>query len=185
MIEDVITQAEQKMEKAIENLKKEVAAIRTGRARPALVEHVRVDYYGVPTPLNQMASITAPEPRLLVIQPWDRQSVSAIEKAIQKSDLGLNPVSDGNVIRLNIPQLTEERRRDLIRSVRHRVEDGRVAVRNVRREAVEELRDMEKKKTISEDDLERGLERLQKLTDAHILEVDKVGQEKEAELLEV
>jgi len=173
------------MVKAIETLKRELAGMRTGRARPGLVEHIRVDYYGVPTPLHQIAGISAPEARLLVIQPWDRQSLSGIEKAILKSDLGLNPSNDGHVIRLVIPQLTEERRRELVRVVRRRVEEGRVALRNVRREALEHLRESERNKEISEDERERAAEQLQKLTDSFMVQVDQLGQDKEAELLEV
>ena len=185
MIGDVLTEADEKMIKAIDTLKKELAGIRTGRARTGLVEHIRVDYHGVPTPLHQIAGISAPEARLLVIQPWDRQSLSSIEKAIMKSDLGLTPSSDGNVIRLVIPQLTEERRKELVKVVRRRVEEGRVAVRNVRREALEQLRELERNKEISEDERERALEQLQKLTDSFTVQVDQSGQDKEAELLEV
>ena len=185
MIGDVLTEADNKMVKAIETLKRELAGMRTGRARPGLVEHIRVDYYGVPTPLHQIAGISAPEARLLVIQPWDRQSLSGIEKAILKSDLGLNPSNDGHVIRLVIPQLTEERRRELVRVVRRRVEEGRVALRNVRREALEHLRESERNKEISEDERERAAEQLQKLTDSFMVQVDQLGQDKEAELLEV
>jgi ribosome recycling factor len=185
LIGDVLTETDNKMVKAVDTLKKELAGIRTGRARPGLVEHIRVDYYGVPTPLNQIANVSAPEARLLVIQPWDRQSLSSIEKAIMKSDLGLNPTSDGNVIRLIIPQLTEERRKELVRMVRRRVEEGKVALRNVRREALEQLRDRERNKEISEDERERASEQLQKLTDSFMVQVDQLGQDKEAELLEV
>lgn len=185
MINDVLTSAETKMEKAIEALRRDLATIRTGRAQPGLVEHLKLDYYGVPTPLNQVATVTVPEARLLVIQPYDRNAISTIEKAILKSDLGLTPSSDGRVIRLPIPQLTEERRKDLIKMVHKKVEEGRVSLRNLRREASEELRDMEKKKEISEDDLKRAQEQLQKLTDGHMAEVDKVGQQKEADLREI
>ena len=185
MIVDILAEAEAKMRKAIEALQRELVAIRTGHARPSLVEHLRVDYYGVPTPLGQMATITAPEARLLIIQPWDRQLVTTIERAILKSDLGLNPTSDGSVIRLVIPPLTEERRKELVRLVRRRVEEGRVALRNVRREAMDHLRDLEKRKDISEDDYKRAMEQLQRLTDSLIVDVDRIGQEKEAELMEV
>jgi len=173
------------MGKAVEALQKELATIRTGRAHPGLVEHLRVDYYGAPTPLNQLATINVPEPRLLVIQPWDRQSLGAIEKAIHKADLGLNPINDGNVIRLAIPQLTEERRKELAKVVRKKVEEGRVAVRNVRRDCHDELRRLQKEKEISEDAQFRAQEDLQKLTDGFIEEVERVGEEKEAELLAV
>ena len=160
-------------------------AIRTGRARPSLVDHVKVDYYGSTLPLNQVATVAAPEARLLTIQPWDRQALSAIEKAIQKSDLGLTPSNDGHLIRLAIPPLTEERRRELARVVHKKVEEGRVAVRNVRRDSLEHLRRLQKDEHVSEDDERRAQDRLQKITDRFIGEVDRLGQEKEAELLEV
>ncbi|MFH1485641.1 MAG: ribosome recycling factor [Chloroflexota bacterium] len=184
MLNDVITDSEGKMRKAIEALRRELGTIRTGRAQPGLVERVKLDYYGVPTPINQVASIAAPEARLLVIQPYEKSMIPAIEKAILKSDLGLTPGSDGRVIRLPIPQLTEERRKELIKLVRKMVEEGRVSLRNVRREALEALREMEKKKEISEDDLKRAQDQLQKLTDSLIANVDEVGQEKEKELME-
>jgi ribosome recycling factor len=173
------------MHKAVDALRRELVTIRTGRASPALVERLSIEYYGVPTPLNQVASISAPEARLLVIQPWERNVLATIEKAILKSDLGLNPSNDGRVIRLVIPQLSEERRRDLVKVVHKKVEEGRVAVRNLRRDAVEELKEFEKEKLITEDDLKWGQERLQKLTDRHIEEAERVGQAKEDEILEV
>ena len=185
MIDDILSETSKKMGKAIDALKRELATIRTGRATPAIVDHIKVDYYGVPTPLNQIATISVPEARLLLIQPWDRQALSSIEKAILKSDLGLNPSNDGNMIRLRIPQLTEERRKELIRVVRKRVEEGRVALRNVRRSALEETRELERKKDISQDEQKRAQERLQELTDSFIEEVEKVGRGKEEELLEV
>ena len=185
MIDDVLADAKDRMDKAVEALRKELATIRTGRAHPGLIEHLRVDYYGAPTPLNQLATINVPEPRLLVIQPWDRQSLGAIEKAIQKSDLGLNPMNDGNVIRLAIPQLTEERRKELVKVVHKKVEEGRVAVRNVRRDRHDELRRLQREKEISEDTQYLGQEELQKLTDGFIQEIERVGEEKEAELLAV
>jgi ribosome recycling factor len=185
MIDDILSETSRKMGKAIDAMKRELATIRAGRATPAIVDHIKVDYYGVPTPLNQIATISVPEARLLLIQPWDRQALSSMEKAILKSDLGLNPSNDGNMIRLRIPQLTEERRRELIRVVRKRVEEGRVALRNVRRSALEEIRELERKKDISQDEQKRAQGRLQELTDSFIEEVDKVGSDKEAELLEV
>jgi len=185
MIDDVLADAKDRMGKAVEALRKELATIRTGRAHPGLIEHLRVDYYGAPTPLNQLATISVPEPRLLVIQPWDRQSLGNIEKAIHKADLGLNPINDGNVIRLVIPQLTEERRKDLAKVVRKKVEEGRVAVRNVRRDGHDELRRLQKEKEISEDAQYLAQEELQKLTDGFIQEIERVGEEKEAELLAV
>jgi ribosome recycling factor len=185
MIDDVLADAKDRMGKAVEALRKELATIRTGRAHPGLIEHLRVDYYGAPTPLNQISTIGVPEPRLLTIQPWDRQGLGAIEKAIHKSDLGLNPINDGNIIRLVIPQLTEERRKELVKVVHKKVEEGRVAVRNVRRDCHDELRRLQKEKAISEDSQYRGQEELQKLTDEFIQEIERVGEEKEAELLAV
>ncbi|MGC8781245.1 MAG: ribosome recycling factor [Anaerolineae bacterium] len=185
MLKDVLNDAEERMEKAIEALHADLRTIRTGRASPALVERVQVDYYGVPTSLVQLAGITVPEPRLLVIRPWDRGTLSAIEKAILKSDLGLTPTNDGQVIRLVIPQLTEERRRDLTRLVNKRVEEARVAVRNIRRDAIDMLRDLEKEKLISEDELHEGREKAQKLTDDFIKKIDEIGKAKEAEIMEV
>lgn len=185
MIEETLADAEQRMGKAIEALRRELATIRTGRAQPALVEHLRVDYHGTPTPLNQLASIAAPEARLLTIQPWDKGSMGAIERAIQTSDLGLNPTNDGNIIRLVIPQLTEERRKELVKVVHRKVEEGRVAVRNVRRDRLEELRRLQRDKEVSEDEERRAQDQLQKITDRFVAEADQVGREKEQELLEV
>ncbi len=185
MIDDVLADAKDRMGKAVEALRKELATIRTGRAHPGLIEHLRVDYYGAPTPLNQLATINVPEPRLLTIQPWDQQSLGAIEKAILKSDLGLNPSNDGNIIRLVIPQLTEERRKELAKVVRKKVEEGRVAVRNVRRDRHDELRRLQREKEISEDAQYLAQEKLQKLTDGFIQEVERVGEEKEPDLLAV
>jgi len=159
--------------------------IRTGRANPALVDQLRVDYYGTPTLLKQLASVMVPEARLLTIQPWDKGSLSAIEKAIQKSDLGLNPSNDGSVIRLVIPQLTEDRRKELVKMVHKKLEDGRVAIRNIRRDAHEMLRDFRREKEISEDQEFNAQEDLQKVTDRYIADADKLGEEKEKELLEV
>jgi ribosome recycling factor len=166
-------------------LKRELASIRTGHATPALVEHIKVEYAGVPTPLNQIAGISAPVAKLLVIQPWDKSSLRGIEKAILKSDLGLNPTSDGNVIRINIPPLSEERRQELVKAVHNRVEKEKVVIRNLRREAMDELRRQEKDKDISQDELKRALDQLQKITDVFITNAEQVGQEKEAELREV
>ena len=185
MIDDVLADAKDRMGKAVEALRKELATIRTGRAHPGLIEHLRVDYYGAPTPLNQLATINVPEPRLLTIQPWDQQSLGAIEKAILKSDLGLNPSNDGTIIRLVIPQLTEERRKELAKVVRKKVEEGRVAVRNVRRDRHDELRRLQREKEISEDAQYLAQEKLQKLTDGFIQEVERVGEEKETDLLAV
>jgi ribosome recycling factor len=183
MIEDVLSESRTKMTKSLEALQRELASVRTGRASPGLVEHMRVDYYGTPTPLNQIANISVPEARLIMIQPWDRGALSAIEKAIQKSDLGINPQSDGTVIRLTIPLLTEDRRKELVKLVKRKVEDGRVSVRNLRRDGLEDLRKLEHDKDISEDDYRHAQNELQKLTDRFIVDVDKIGQEKEEELL--
>jgi ribosome recycling factor len=185
MLKDVLKDAEERMAKTIEALQTDLHTIRTGRASPALVERVQVDYYGAPTPLIQLAGATVPEPRLLVIRPWDRNTIGAIEKALLKSDLGLTPTSYGQVIRLVIPQLTEERRRDLLKLVNKRVEEARVSIRNIRRDANDMLRDLEKEKLISEDELHEGRDEAQKLTDDFIKKVDEVGKAKEAEIMEV
>jgi len=185
MIKDILADTKQKMEKAVEALQIDLRSIRTGRASPALVERLKVDYYGVATPLNQLATISAPEPRLLTIRPWDAAALSAIEKAILKSDLGLTPNNDGKIIRLIIPRLNEERRQELVRIVAKRVEEGRVAVRNIRRSAIDDLREFEKEKLISEDELHKGREEIQELTDKIIAEVDEVGKAKEKEVLEI
>ncbi|MFC2060439.1 ribosome recycling factor [Chloroflexota bacterium] len=176
---------EQKMQKSFEALKRDLASIRTGHATPALIEHIKVDYAGVPTPLNQIAGVSAPGARLLVIQPWDRSGLSSIEKAILKSDLGLNPSSDGTVIRINIPPLTEERRQELTKIVRKRVEERKIVIRNFRREAVDELRGLEKSKDLSQDEYKRSLDQLQKLTDSFIADIEQVGRDKEVEITEV
>ena len=185
MVPEVLKEAETKMSKSVEHLKTDLQTIRTGRASPALVERLMVEYYGTPTPMIQLASIHAPEARLLVIQPYDKGAFGAIEKAILKSDLGLNPTNDGKVIRLAIPALTEERRKEMVKIARKRVEDGRIAVRNVRREAHKDLEELESEKMISADDLTRGNDQLQKLTDRFTSEAEKLGQAKEAEILEV
>ncbi len=184
MIEETLLTSDSKMGKAIESLKKELAIIRTGRATPALVDYIKVDYYGVPTPINQIATISVPEARLVVIQPWDRNALVSIHKAILKSDLGLNPINDGNVIRLALPPPSEERRRELVKLVRKRVEDKKVNLRNLRRETVEELKKLEGDKLISQDEHKRALEQLQKLTDSFIGKVDQIGQDKEKEVME-
>ncbi len=184
MVEDVLKEAEAKMQKAVEAARRELVTIRTGRASPALVERLPVEYYGQPTPLMQLSTITAPEPRLLVIQPFDPNAIPMIEKAILKSELGLNPSNDGRVIRIILPQLTEERRRELVRLVHRKTEEFRVAIRNIRREALEDLRELEKEKLISQDDHRRAQERLQKLTDRYIGLIDNLEREKEKEILE-
>lgn len=185
MIDDTLRDAEHRMQSAVQAFDRDLDTVRTGRARPALVEALKVEYYGTPTPLNQMAAINAPEPRLITITPWDKTQLGTIEKAIQKSDLGLTPTNDGNIIRLVIPQLNEERRKDLVKVVHKKSEDARVAVRNVRRDCLDALRKLQHDKQITDDD-ERGAQaRLQKVTDKHIAEVDKHGYTKEQELLEV
>jgi len=185
MINDVLRESEGKMKKSVESLRHHLATIRTGRASPALVEHLPVDAYGSSMPLNQLAGISVPEGRLIVIQPYDASTTKAIEKAIQNSELGINPSNDGRVIRLVIPQLTEERRRDLTKLVRSRVEESKVALRNIRREALDDLRQFEHEKLISEDEQRRAQERLQELTDRYTRDLDQIGAAKEAEVMEV
>ena len=185
MIKDILSSAETRMRGAIQVLHDDLAAVRTGRASPGLVEKLQIEYYGTPTPLIQLASIGVPEPRTITIKPFDATTLKTIEKAIQASDLGLNPNNDGKVIHLNLPPLTEERRRDLVKHVHHRLEEARIAVRNIRRDAHNYLRDFEKEKLISEDDLTRGEEDLQKLTDRYVEEIGTQGKNKEAEIMEV
>ncbi len=185
MIEDALNEADSKMNKAIDVLKRELAAIRTGRASPGLLERIQVEYYGAPTAINQVANVSVPEPRLLVIQPWEKNMIGPIEKAILKSDLGITPTNDGKLIRLAIPQLNEERRKELVKMSHKRVEEAKVAIRNDRRQAQDDLKELEKQKLISEDDLKRAQERLQKQTDKFIEQADAVGAAKEKEILEV
>ena len=185
MTADLMGDAERRMQKAVEALKQDLAAIRTGRASSALIERINVDYYGTPTPINQVATISIPEARLVVIQPWDKKMLTDIEKAIQRSDLGINPNNDGQVIRLNVPPMNEERRRDLVKTLHKKLDEHKVAIRNVRRDVQDKLRDREKKKEVSEDELKRSIDKLQKLTDRFIDEMDKVGKTKEQEILEV
>ena len=185
MIKDILISAETRMRSAIQVLHDDLAAIRTGRASPALVEKLPIEYYGTPTPLMQLASIGVPEPRTITIKPFDPTTLKVIEKAIQTSDLGLNPNNDGKVIHLNLPPLNEERRRDLVKHVHHRLEESRIAVRNVRRDSLNDMRDFEKEKLITEDDLEGGEEELQKLTDRFIEEIAQHGKNKETEIMEV
>jgi ribosome recycling factor len=184
MIEDVMIDAEVRMEKAIEALRRDLGTIRTGRASPSLVERLTVDYYGSATPLNQLAGISVPEPRLLVIQPWDRGSMGAIEKAIMKSELGLNPSNDGQVIRIAIPPLTEERRKQLVKLVHGHVEDGKVALRNIRRDAMTSVKSLVNDKAIGEDDERRAEHQVDELTKQFVGEADRVGKSKEQEVLE-
>lgn len=176
---------EDKMRKTADGLKTELATIRTGRATPAIIEHVKVDYAGVPMPINQLAGISVAAAKLLVIQPWDKSNIRSIEKAILASDLGLTPVSDGNIIRINIPPLSEERRQELIKAVRRRVEERRIVIRNLRRDGLEELKDLEGQKEISQDQHKQASAQLQKLTDAFIATAEQVGRDKEAELKQV
>jgi ribosome recycling factor len=185
MLKDVYKEAEARMKGAIQALEEDLSGIRTGRASPALIERMQVEYYGAPSPLIQLATISVPEARTLLIRPFDTTSLKAIERAILASDLGLTPNTAGKAIRLNLPPLTEERRRELGKVVHNRVEEARVAVRNVRRDSIRDLREFMQEKMISEDDLKRGEEELQKITDQHIEEINAVGDRKEKEILEV
>ncbi|HET7700718.1 MAG TPA: ribosome recycling factor [Candidatus Limnocylindria bacterium] len=184
-LEELLSQTEARMKKAIEALRHDVASVRTGRAAPSLVEGLEVEAYGVPTPLIQLAAISVPEPRMVVIQPWDKGLIKAIEKAIQSSDLGLAPNNDGNLIRLNIPALNEERRRDLVKVLHKKVEEGRVEIRTLRRHTHDEMKSKEKSSGVSTDEVKRAEAQLQKLTDRYILMADEIGQAKEKEILEV
>ncbi len=183
--QEVMADTSVRMQKSVDAFAGELLTIRTGRASPALVENLMVEYYGTPTPLNQLASISVPEARMLVIQPWDKQSIGDVEKSILKSELGLTPNNDGESIRINIPTLTEERRRELVRLVGRKVEDSHVAIRNIRRDGIELLRDMEKEKELSKDESRRAQQKLQELTDAFIQRIDEQGAGKEAEVMEV
>ena len=185
MIKDILNSAESRMRGAIQVLQDDLAAVRTGRASPGLVERLQVEYYGTPTALMQLASISVPEPRTLTIKPFDASTLKVIEKTIQASELGLNPNNDGKVIHLNLPPLTEDRRRDLVKHVHHRLEESRIAIRNIRRDIHNDMRDFEKEKLISEDELKRGEDDLQKLTDRFIEEIAELGKKKEAEIMEV
>ena len=171
-LKDLMLEQEQRMDKSIESLKHEFASIRTGRASVALLDKIMVDYYGSPTPINQVANISVPEPRMILVAPWDKSMIGAIEKAILQSDLGLNPGNDGTAIRLTIPQLTEERRKEIVKIVHKKAEDAKVAVRNIRRDANDVLKKEEKAKTITEDDVKDGLDQIQKLTDKKIKQID-------------
>lgn len=185
MVQEQINDAKSRMHKAVEALQHELLTVRTGRASTGLVEHIKVEYYGTPTPLQQLATISTPDPKLIVITPYDKTALGSIEKAIQKSDLGLQPSNDGSVVRLAIPPLTEERRKELAKHIRKRVEEARVAVRNVRRDVHDHLRKLEHDHSISQDDLKRSETELQKLTDGQVSEVDAIGEEKEQEVLTV
>lgn len=185
MVKEVYSDAEERMEKAVAALRKDLSTLRAGRAAPALLDKITVDYYGSATPINQLANISVPEPRMLVIQPWDKKAVAEIERAIMKSDLGLTPTSDGSVIRLTIPQLTEDRRRELVKVCKKKAEEGRVAIRNIRRDANEDLKKKEKAGDITEDELRKAQDDVQKLTDKMIDEAEKVLNAKEKEIMEV
>jgi len=185
MIDDWLKDAEERMDKSVEALHKDLASIRTGRATPALVDRLQIEYYGTPTPLLSLASVTAPEARLLVIQPYDRGAMAAIEKAIQASQLGLNPSNDGVMIRIPVPPLTEERRKEFVKMAKQKAEAARVAIRNIRRDEVEHIRKIEKDGEVGSDELDRGLAQLQKITDRFVAKVDEVAHKKEQEILEV
>jgi len=185
MINDLLNELRGRMERSVEALQDDLLGIRTGRASPALVEKLAVEYYGTLTPLNQMASIAVPEPRLLVIRPWDPSALADIERAILKSDLGLTPMNDGKLIRLSIPRLTEERRRELVKVVARRVEEARIAIRNLRRDALKDLQEFEKEKMISEDEFFRAKDEVQELTDEFTGRMDEIGQRKEEEVMEI
>jgi len=184
-VDGSLKDADHKMDQALVHLREDLSSIRTGRASAAVLARVTVEYYGTPVPLNQLASVNVPEPRLLVIQPFDKNSIAQVEKAIQQSDLGITPSNDGHVIRLAFPPLTEERRKELVKQVHHRAEEGRVAVRNVRRHAKDDIEKLEREHLISEDDLSRGEKELQKLTDRYVGEIDEIQRHKESELMEV
>lgn len=185
MTEDILQDASQRMEATINAARQDFAGIRTGRANPALLDRIQVEYYGAVTPIQQVATISVPEPRLLVIQPWDKSSIKDIEKAILQSDLGLTPSNDGSVIRIQLPQLTEERRKDLVRVVRKAAEEHRVAVRNIRREVNDDIKELEKSGDLSEDEARRAQAKAQEVTDKSIAQIDQMLQVKESEIMEV
>lgn len=185
MATNTLRSTEDKMRKTVDGLKTELATIRTGRATPAIVEHVKVDYEGMIMPINQLAGISVAEAKLLIIQPWDKSTIKFIEKAILASDLGLTPVNDGNVIRLNIPPLSDERRQEMIKSVHRRVEERKIAIRNLRRDGLEDLKALETKKEISQDQHKQASAQMQKITDAFIASADQIGKDKETELRQV
>ncbi len=185
MLDDIYLEADEKMSKVIAAFQREMASLRAGRANPSLLDRIEVDYYGTATPLNQLAGISAPEPRLLVIQPWDKNAMGEIEKAILKSDLGLTPNNDGSVIRLAIPQLTEERRKELVKFVRKKSEESKVSIRNIRRDANDSIKKLEKASEISEDEHKRAQDSVQEITDEKIKEIDAITEVKENEMMEV
>ena len=185
MMKETIKEGEDKMKKSVESLRKDFSTIRAGRATPSLLDKIQIEYYGAMMPVNQLANVAVPEPRLITVQPWDKTAIPHIEKAILKSDLGLNPSNDGNVIRIIIPQLTEERRKDLVKLVKKKAEESRVAIRNIRRDTIEHIKALEKTKVISEDENKKGNDETQKLTDKYIKEIDGVLETKEKEIMEV
>ena len=182
---DVLKGVETRMDRTIDALNKELGTLRTGRATPSLIENIPVDYYGAPTPLNQIASISAPDARAIMVQPWDKQAIRDIERSLAKSDMGFNPSNDGNIITVPIPPLNQERRQELVRLLKKKLEEGKVSVRNVRRDGLETLRKMEKDKAISQDENRRAQDQLQKATDGHTKKIDQVGTAKEAEIMQV
>jgi len=184
-VKEIYASHEDRMKKAIEIMRKEYASLRAGRATPALLDKITVDYYGTPTPINQVANIAVPEPRMLTIQPWEKSMLTPIEKAILNSDLGLTPNNDGSVIRLSIPQLTQQRRQELVKVVHKKAEECRVAVRNLRRDGNEAIKKLEKDRAISEDEAKKGMDDIQKLTDKYIKEIDQIMAAKEKEIMEV
>lgn len=183
MIDEVLLATDKKMKKSIDAMEREFNTIHSGRATPAMVDHIKIDVYGAPTPLNQIANISVPEANLLIIQPWDKNILANIQKSIQKSDLGINPVNDGTIIRLVVPAPTEERRKGMVKVVRKRVEEAKIGIRNLRREAMEELKKLEKNGEISQDESHRALDKLQKLTDSFVREAEQTGQNKESEIM--
>lgn len=183
--QEVLHEVDQKMNRSIDALKRDLGSLRTGRATPALIENISVEYYGTPTPLNQLASISAPEGRTLMVQPWDKQAMKEIEKSLMRSEMGFNPSNDGNVITVPIPPLNQERRVELVRLLKRKLEDGKVSVRNVRRDGQETLRKMEKDKVISQDEQRRSQDQLQKTTDSHVKTIEEVGSAKETEIMQV
>lgn len=185
MLKDILNEAEERMKKTIEVLRKDFSMMRAGRANPTLLEKIKVEYYGTLTPLNQIANISAPEPRLLTVQPWDKSILSEVEKAILKSDLGLNPSNDGNLLRIAIPQLTQERRQELVKTAKKKTEESKVGIRNIRREANDNIKRLEKDKEVSEDEAKKEQEVMQKLTDKYIEETERVLAIKEKEIMEV
>ena len=185
MVNDIYADVKERMGKAVQSFKKELTSLRAGRANASILDRVTPEYYGVPTPISQMANLTVPEARLLVIQPWDKTTISDIEKAIMKSDIGLTPTNDGNVIRLSFPQLTQERRIELVKVIKKKGEDARVAVRNIRRDGNDLIKDLEKDNDISEDDSRRSQEEIQKITDSFIKDIDEIIVKKEEEVMEV